>query len=280
MYSSTYIRQLNDHINGINRLSKKEIETKIDYLAGCLTITLDMPVQELELLRVRICEGDKYNNISDLSYIKPTTSTFPKTGRLNQAGHALFYASVAVKKDDTALRVVLSEANAKNLDHLNVLRSNQKPEQELYLRVIGIWDYVKRDERPYYMAEDFFEYYKKVREYMVKMFTPRLLSAYELTDRFFADVLSRKGTKSLYQVTSALSSVFIAGKNDGVLYSSVQAIGEPVVALTPTAVDSKIEHKFACDVIVEECYGYEFFKYKTLAKSTSIDRKTGQICWP
>lgn len=280
LYSSTYIRQLNDHINETNRLSQKEIETKVDYLAGCLTIILDMPIQELELLRVRICEGERFTNVVSLSYIKNTTDTFPKTGRLNKEGHGMFYASVAVKKDDTALRVVLSEANAKKLDHFNVLRSHQKSGEDLHLRIIGAWDYVKRDERPYYISQSVFEYYKEVRAYMLKVFSPKLLSAYELTDRFFADILSRKGTENLYQVTSALSSVFMDGKNDGVLYSSVQAFGEPVVALTPAAVDSKIEHKFACDVIVEECYGYEFFKYETLAKSTSIDRESGQICWP
>ena len=279
LYSSTYIRQLNDHINEINTLSKKEIETKIDYLAGCLTITLDMPIKGLELLRVRVCEGKKFTNVSDLSYIKHTTDTFPEAGRLNQTGHALFYASIAVKKDDTALRVVLSEANAKKLDHLNVLRSRQKPGKDLYLRIIGIWDYVRRDERPYYIAEEVFGYYKQVRAYMVKMFAPKLLSAYELTDRFFADILARKGSESLYQVTSALSPVFLDGKSDGVLYSSVQASREPVVALTPAAVDSKIEHQFACDVVVEECYGYEFFKYVTKDKSTSIVTQTGEIDW-
>lgn len=277
--SSTYICQLNDHINGRRWLSNQEIDTKVDYLAGCLTITLDMPLQNLELLRARLCEGENFSNVADLSYIKDATNIFPKVGRINKIGQAFFYAAVAVKQDDTALRVVLSEAGAKELDRFNVLRSHQKVGCDLRLRIIGIWDHVRRNERPYYLSEDDFEYYNKVREYMVKRFDHKLLSAYELTDRFFADILSRKGSESLYQVTSVLSSIFLDGNCDGVLYSSVEAKGEPVVALTPTAVDSKLEHQFACDVMIEKCYGYEFFKYNTITKTAKIDSVSGNLEW-
>ena len=132
LYSPTYIRQLKNHISGTCMLANHEIKSKVDYLAGCLTITLDNPIQDLEFLRVRICEGQKFGNVDDLSYIKQSTDTFPKTGRLNQTGKALFYASVAVKQDDTALRVVLSEAQAKELDRLNVLRSHQVTGSDLF----------------------------------------------------------------------------------------------------------------------------------------------------
>lgn len=198
-----------------------------------MTITLDHPLTELELLRVRLCEGKKFNNDDELSYIKRTSDTFPKAGRLNQTGQALFYASLAVKQDDTALRVVLSEAREKELDRLNVLRSHRVTGSDLNLQIVRIWDQVRRDEKPYYLNKDTFYYYKMAREYMVQKFDPKLLLAYELTDRFFADILSREGSDRLYQVTSALSNVFLSVKNDGVLYSSVQAKGEPVVALTP-----------------------------------------------
>ena len=98
-----------------------------------------------------------------------------------------------------------------------------------------------------------------------------MLLAYDLTDWFFADILSRKGSKSLYQVTSTLGSVFMSGNSDGVLYTSVQAKGEPVVALIPSSVDSKIEHQFVCNIMIEECYGYEFFKYKNILRKIFIE---------
>lgn len=278
-YSSTYIRQLTDHISGTCCLANHEIEKKVVYLAACLTIMLDHPLLELELLRVRICSGQNFNNVSDLSYIKTTTDTFPKAGRLNQTGQALFYSSVAVKQDDTPLRVVLSEAQAKELDRLNVLRSHQITGSEINIQIIGIWDQVKRDEKPYYLNKDTFDYYKMAREYMVQKFDPKLLLAYELTDRFFADILSREGSYRLYQVTSTLSNVFLSGNSDGILYSSVQAKGEPVVALTPQAVDEKLDHLFATDVFIEKSFGYEFFQFKTLAKTASIGRQSGKLEW-
>ena len=279
LYSSTYIRHLTDHISGACNLANHEIETKVGYLASCLTITLDNPIQDLEFLRVRICEGQHFDSVDDLSYIKSTTYTFPKAGRLNQTGKALFYASVVVKQDDTALRVVMSEAQAKELDRLNVLRSHQVTGSDLNLQIIGIWDQVRRNEKPYYLNQNTFDYYKMAREYMVQKFDPKLLLAYELTDRFFADILSREGGDRLYQVTSALSNVFLSGKSDGVLYSSVQAKGEPVVALTPHAVDGKLEHQFATEVLIEKSFGYEFYQFRTLVKTSNIDKVSGKLEW-
>lgn len=279
LYVSTYIQQLNGYINGTCELAKHEIESKIDFLAGCMIITLDHPINELEFLRVRLCEGQNFSNVNDLSYIKKTSCMFPKAGRLNLTGQALFYASVAVKQDDTALRVVLSEAQAKQLDHLNVLRSHQVSETDLYLRVIGIWEQVRRNEKPYYLSQDTFDYYTEARKYMAKKFSLDLLLAYELTDRFFADILSREGSERLYQVTSALSNVFLTEKCDGVLYSSVKAKGEPVVALKPQVVDDKLEHQFATEVFVEKSFGYDFYQFKTLAKTSSIVRKSDKLEW-
>ena len=235
LYASTYIRQLNYHINGSCKLTNNEIIEKIDYLAGCLTITLDNSLQGMEFLRVRLCEDDKFQNVSYLSYIKNTNKNFPNVGRLNKKGQALFYASVVVKTDDTALGVVLSESRVKDLDHVNTLRSHQKKDSGLCLRIIGIWDYVRRNERPYYLSENYFKYYKAVRSYIAEKFDPKLFSAYDLTDRFFADILSRKGNKNLYEVTSELGGFFMDGTVDGVLYSSVEAKGEPVVALLPNS---------------------------------------------
>jgi len=280
LHSSTYIRQLNDHINGTCSLSNNEIATKVGYLAECLTITLDKPVQELEFLRVRLCEGPKFEYAKQLSYIKDTTASFPSMGRLNKTGQSLFYAAIVVKQDDTALRVVLSEAGAKDLDRLNVIRFHQRNDCDLNLRIIGIWDQVRRNDRPYYLSKHVFDYYKNTKEYMDQKFDPRLLSAYELTDRFFADVLSRKGTEALYQVTSAVSSVFLDGNScEGVLYSSVEAKGEPVVALKPQTVDGKLQHQWVSDIAVEQCFGYEFFQYKTLGKTVKIDSKDGKLVW-
>lgn len=280
LYSSTFISQLNNHINGVSSLSISEIEEKIDYLVGCLTITLDIPINELEFLRVRRCEGKRFECVKELSYVKAVTKSFPAQGRMNQAGQALFYAALSVKKDDTALRVALSEAGSKNLDRLNVLRSDQKSGCDLNIRVIGIWDQVRRGSQPYYLDSKIFNYYEKASNYMEQKFSRDLLYAYQLTDRFFADVLSRKGSVNLYQVTSIISYAILGGSIcEGILYTSVEAEGEPVVALKPSSVDAKLVHQWAADVNIEKKLGYEFYKYRTLGKTKSIDVQSGRLIW-
>ena len=126
-----YIQQLSDHINGHNQLSKQEIESKLDFLIGYTTLTMELPVNDLELLRARRCENNNFEYIDELSYIKNVTASFPAKGRLNRAGEAIFYASLAIKNDDSALHVVLSETKAKELDQLNILRSHQKNDEDL-----------------------------------------------------------------------------------------------------------------------------------------------------
>lgn len=280
LHSSTYIRQINNHIEGACSLSFREIREKIDYLVGCLSITLDIPINDLEFLRARRCEGKRFKYVKELSYINNSTKNFPVQGRINQAGEPLFYAALAVKRDDAALRVALAEANSKNLDHLNVLRSHQKSSCDLKIRVIGIWDQVRRGHKPYYLDDKIFDYYQEASKLMAQKFSPDLLSAYQLTDRFFADILSRKGSVSLYQVTSAISSIILAGEIcEGILYTSVEAEGEPVIALKPSSVDAKLVHQWAVDITVEKQLGYEFYKYQTLSKTKNIDTQSGELIW-
>ncbi|GIU23057.1 hypothetical protein TUM4433_04830 [Shewanella schlegeliana] len=95
MLVSTYIKQLNDHIAGVTHLSPDEISAKLDYFIGCTTITLELPVNDLELLRARRSEDDCFSSLNELSYIKMPTAKFPKQGRLNKAGEVLFYPKLA-----------------------------------------------------------------------------------------------------------------------------------------------------------------------------------------
>ncbi|MEZ9731193.1 hypothetical protein AB4291_08040 [Vibrio cyclitrophicus] len=227
-----------------------------------------------------MCEDDNFSNIDDLSYIKHPTNNFPSMGRLNKTGEVLFYASIALHQSDTALRTVLSEARVKDLDKVNVLRSHQKTDSDINLRMIGIWDKVRRDDCPYYLSSSVFDYYKEVMAYMEKRFEPKLLCAYALTDRFFDDLLSRKGTERLYQVTSEVSSLLLHDTScHGILYSSVEAKGEAVIALKPEIVDCAIKHINVTQVHVEKCFGYDFFEYKTLALAQSIEASSGLLTW-
>jgi len=274
-----YIQQLSAHINGHNQLSEQEIEYKLDSLIGCTTLTMDLPVNHLELLRARRCERNNFEHIDELSYIKNVTATFPAKGRLNRAGEAIFYASLAIKNDDSALHVVLSETKAKKLDQLNILRSYQKNDKDLSLRMIGIWDEVRKNCKPSYLEEKVFSYYKEAWALMQTKFDSKLFYAFQLTDRFLADVMAQEGSEKLYDVTSMASYIFLdSDKIDGILYSSVEAKNAPAVALKPCAVNRAIEFQWVADVRVIEHLGYEFYLYHTIKKTNSID-SSGKLNW-
>jgi len=280
---STYIHQLKKHIDGTLRLPNNEIEQKLDFLIGCMTITLDNPFINLEFLRARRSEEEVFCNVNELSYIKKPSKTFPHLGRLNSAGMSLFYASVIRpdSKTDKGLMVVLSEARARKLDRMRVLRSRQKENEDLNLRMIGIWDDIRRGCKPAFMDSKVYNYYAATYDYMLSKFTPTLLIAYQLTDRFLADIMSRKGSSKLYDVTSITSAIMLDDKEqetkiDGILYSSVEAKDEPVIVLKPEAVDAKLNHDWVTEVLIKQHYGYEFFDYETIKKFT-INKKTGEL---
>jgi len=274
-----YIQQLRAHINGHNKLSNQEIESKLDSLIAYTTLTMELPVNDLELLRARRCESNNFEHIDKLSYIKDVTASFPAKGRLNRAGEAIFYASLAINNDDSALHVVLSETKAKELDQLNILRSHQKNNEDLSLRVIGIWDEVRKDRKPSYLAENVFSYYREAWALMQTEFNPKLSYAFQLTDRFLADVMAQEGNEKLYDVTSIASYIFLdSDKIDGILYSSVEAKNAPAIALKPCAVNRAIEPQWVADVRVIKHLGYEFYLYHTIKKTNSID-SSGKLNW-
>jgi hypothetical protein len=281
LYASTYIQQLNSHIDGTATLSFSEIEHKLDFLIGCTTITLDNGYEGLELLRARRCELQPFSNVNELSYIQKPSKSFPKLGRLNQTGEALFYAAIINSKCNKSLNVILSEAGARTLDKMSILRSVQKESMELTLRIIGLWDDILRGVKPLFMSDEVYEYYCSAYDYMVEKFPSKLLVAYQLTDRFLADIMSRKGSERLYEVTSCASKIMLDDKKqekaiDGIIYSSVEAKGEAVVALKPDAVDKMLEHQWVSEVLVNMHHGYEFFDYVTVSIS-NINTQSGSL---
>ncbi|MDW2001545.1 hypothetical protein R7P64_13230 [Vibrio sp. 2304] len=279
LYVSSFIKQLDSYLSGNIELSVSEIEKKLDFLIGCMTLTLDLPYVELELLRARKCEKEPFSNVSELSYIHKPSVSFPRLGRLNAPGIPLFYAAIIDSKCDKGLHVVLSEANAHKMDQLSILRSHQKSGMDLNLRSIGVWDYIRQNIKPSYMSENVYEYYSLAFKEMSNAFSKELLLAYRLTDRFLAEIMCRNGSDRLYSVTSIASQIMLDSKNiDGIVYSSVASKGEPVIALKPESVDAKLEHKCVSQVAIREHYGYGFYNYENI-KIANMNEFTGQLVW-
>ncbi len=277
-------RRLEEHLRG-NRLS----EALAAQLIGELTyyvllipvpIPLNQKIKFSRAVRYEEPKGITYEAVSRLSYIPIDGPVIPKLGRLNKAGEAMFYAC----KDDHAnsIGAVLSEARAQPGEIFNILISETNPSQnatgpadnDLVITPLGIFDYYRRGvPDPFRLHPAHRECY----EYLTKRTHPEGMLAMQLVDAFIADILKRQETDALYTVTSVLAAeINSVPIIDGILYPSTQFDSFPNVALKPSAVDKKLQHKSAIAVRVLERYGYGIFKTEQIAKGTV---KNGQLSW-
>ena len=275
---SIIIQQLNDFIDNELELSEDRVKYLLIYLVGFFTITLDIPIDKgMKILRARkfdeIEKEPCFEEVSKLSY-KPKDSNI-KIGRLNKENESIYYGCIYFK-DDAGINVAFSEVNALKLERINILKS--KTIQDINLRYIGIFDYIRRQAgRPWFISPETYSVFKKVYEYEEKTFDPYIFMAFQLCDAFLLDILRRKESNKLYIVTSILASLFLDDKNvDAILYTSVKAEGNPVIAIKTTSIDDKIEHKSAISFEIQESYGYAIYKAKPLYKGQINGEK---IAW-
>ncbi len=271
---SKYIKQLNLYIDGILQLSSSELESKLEYLVGFFTITLEHPIDAgLKFLRAVKYQEEIdttfpcYEEVSRLSYIPKDSSITPNIGRLNKQGDSIYYGCIFFNDKFGGYNVAFSEVNALEYDRINILKSTTT--QGLMLNLIGFMDYIFRESKPYFISDDTYEYYKKMYEYMEAKFDPNLFVAFQLCDAFFADILNSKESGKLYDITSVLASIFLDGeRSDGLLYASVQAKGSPVVALKTSAIDNKVKHQSAECFEIIKYYGYAKYHAKQICTGT------------
>ena len=265
---SIIIKQLNDYIDGEINLNKERITFLLDHLVGYYTITLDIPLDAgLKILRAvkfdNLVEKPCFRKVSRLSYIPKNSKIIPSTGRLNKYGESIFYGCVYFDDSFGGYNVTFSEVNALKNEKINILKSETTA--EIKVNYVGIYDYIKRESKPYFLSEEMYLYFKAVYEYEEKMFGKYVFVAFQLCDAFFSDILRRKESDRLFIVTSILASHFLAGDRvDGLIYTSVKAEGSPVIAIKPLSVDSKISHKEAVSFDIQENYGYAIYKASPL----------------
>lgn len=273
---SLIIKQLNNHINEIVSLSEKRIEMLLDHLVGFFTITLDIPLDKnTKIVRAVKFEEIKfktpcYDEVSRLSYIPKSSEITPRLGRLNKQGSSIYYACISNKSQ--GIDVVLSEIKVLENETINILNSTLT--EELFVRYIGVFDHLRRGVKPPFTIHPLFE---EVYNYEKKMFHEYIMIAFGLCDTFFSDILRRKEHGKLFEVTSVLSSLFLEGdKVDGILYSSVQAEGAPILAIKPESIDKKVKHTDTVCLRVDKCFGYAIYYATTLYNGKII---TDKINW-
>ena len=282
-YVSSKILILNDYINQKRELSEQQVDEILSELAGYFTITLDISIPidacvngEVKFLRARTykvvhCEEE----VSELSHISEEKKEIVGLGRLNKEKQPIYYGCIYFTDTD-GLNVAFAESNSEVGDTVNILRS--KTIKEIKVRFIGIYNYVHRQSKPWFISPVMFEYFTKVYEYQEKNYTDSVFMACLLADAFFADILRRKNSGNLYKVTSKLFEIFSDSESiDGVIYTSVKSEGDPVIALKPSTVDSKIEHA-SCDCYrITNDFGYA--KYRALHTHTGLINAENKIIW-
>lgn len=267
-FVSTTIKQLNDYIDGNINLSEKRIEDLLDHLVGYYTITLDIPLDPgLKILRAVKFDNMKeipcFSKVSRLSYIPKSSEITPTVGRLNKHGESIFYGCVYFNDNFGGYNIAFSEVNALENEKINILKSETNA--EIKVNYIGIYDYIEREIKPYFLSDETYLYFKEAYEYEKEKFEEHLFIAFKLCDAFFSDILRRQKSDRLYIVTSTLASLFLEGDRiDGLIYTSIKAEGSPVIAIKPTSVDSKVSHKEALSFDIQECYGYAMYRAKPL----------------
>lgn len=278
---SIITKQLNDYIDGKINLDKERIASLLDHLVGYYTITLDIPLDNgLKILRaVKFNNLEKkpcFSELSRLSYIPQNSKITPSIGRLNKHGKSIFYGCVYFNDNFGGYNVAFSEVNALKNEKINILKSETIA--EIKVNYVGIYDYIKRESKPYFLSEEMYSYFKAVYEYEETTFDKYVFVAFQLCDAFFSDILRRKESDRLYLVTSILASHFLEGDRvDGLIYTSVKAEGSPVIAIKPASVDSKISHKKAVSFEIQENYGYAMYRanplYQGVVNGNKIDWK-------
>jgi hypothetical protein len=265
-------KQLNSYICGSLSLEVEEIRKAIVELTMYTSLApVSIPLVSGTVLSRAIKyeekDGDAYDKTARLSYIPFNTGVTPKKGRINQNGESMFYS--CLNSDSNSIGAILSESRANEGDIFNILQCRTKLEEpksqfdmSLHVVPIGINDYFRRGlPAPFNLHDSFREMYELYR----KNIHPTAMLAMQICDAFLTDLLTRKESPRLYDVTSEIGRECLRPDVlDGILYPSTRFEGFPNLALKPKSVDLKIRFETALSLKVERCFGYGMFKTKIL----------------
>ena len=105
-----------------------------------------------------------------------------KIGRLNKENESIYYGCIYFK-DNAGINVAFSEVNALKLEKINILES--KTIQDINLRYICIFDYIKKQVQPWFISPENYSVFEEVYKYAEKTFDPHIFIAFQLCEAFF-----------------------------------------------------------------------------------------------
>lgn len=257
---SVRINVLHDFIEGRCDMSEAEIDHYLNWIVSNFTTPYPIRIGEgMKILRARKnSKGAREEFVSELSYRPRNDLDSIGIGRLNKEKKSIFYGCIYFEGDG-GVNVAISEAEAVVGETVNVLRS--VTDSELNVWFPGIYDYVHRMCRPYFIREDIFKSFCDIYNYQNSKYSENAFMAHVLCDAFLSDIMRRENHGNLYKVTSKLLPLLEKNESyDGILYTSVKSEGSPVLALRPESVDVKFRHVSCDSYTVLGDYGYAKYK--------------------
>lgn len=244
---SSYIKLLDEYLDNNNEMDDEDIDG-ILYKLSQYRIDSLIPIDSGLLIRaVKQKDEETRYSVPRMSYIPlEQAEEKSKLGRFNNDKESMYYGCFSVtSKEDVLLDddlvnlpVSFKEARVEEGNFVNVLRS--KIYGNLNVKYIGLFYYFdKEGDFPFSVHEMF----KDIHHHYENTHSKDLLSAIKLCDKFFTKITTSEGNDRLYKVTSILGSIFLEDTNaDGLIYPSIESMGEPNIVLKPRSFDRAVVH--------------------------------------
>ena len=281
---STMIKQLNCYIDGALDLSLEKIDSIISYFIKNFTIILIFELKENIIIQRSRRFQEKtstiaycFNELSELLYVPKNKKENIGLGRLNKVEEAIYYASIETDATDID-NISLSEINALEAEYINILSSTVK--KSLNVMHIGAFDLLVRNQPLPGWVDSFYKTaFDMLRDNCKKKKLKYYFDSYIICNAFLADVLKRKGSDRLYDVTSAIAKRLLDDENtDAIVYESVQVKDAPVIAIKTDIVDDHIEHNQVTCFKITESLGYGLY-YADKINEASIINNENKLVW-
>lgn len=276
---STMIKQLNCYIDGTIDLSLKKINFMISHFITNFTIILIYELKENIIIQRSRKFQEKnskipycFDKLKKLLYVPKERQENIPLGRLNQVEQAIYYASI--ETDATPINnISLSEIDALETEYINIMSSTVK--KSLNVIHIGAFDLLVRNQSLPGWVDSFYKTaFDILRDNCENKKLEYLFDSYIICNAFLADVLKRKGSDRLYDVTSSIAKRLLDDENtDAIIYESVQVKDAPVIAIKTHIIDNHIEHNQVTCFKIRKNLGYGLYYGDEVNKASIINDK-------
>ena len=163
-------------------------------------------------------------------------------------------------------------------EYINILSSTVK--KSLKVMHIGAFDLLVRNQSLPGWVDSFYKTaFDMFRDVCIEKNLEYLYDSYIICNAFLADILKRKGSDRLYNVSSAIAKRLLDDENtDAIVYESVQVKDSPVIAIKTDIVDSHIEHNQITCFKIENSLGYGLYYGETISKAL-IKNNENKLVW-